>query len=169
MPFSLNNAAKAFTKAMKHPVAKVRALGFKVRIYLGDWIPAARTRPLCLKQSLSQCLINSLRKLGFRINFKKIQSGSIPNKKRVRFCHQFKEHDDFFTPQKNRKSDKESPGSQKQNESLLERNKSISGPMQFKRTSSPTGSFSLLFSSEAINSKFKAVHKSSSVRLLNCS
>ena len=41
--------------------------------------------------------------------------------------------------------------------------------MQFKKTSSPTGYPSLSFSSKAINSKFKAVPKSSSVRLLNCS
>ena len=87
----------------------------------------------------------------------------------VRLCHQFKEHDDFFTPEKNRQSDKGSPGSQKQNESLLERNKSISGSMQFKQTSNPTGSSSLSFSSEAINSEFKAVSKFFSVRLLNCS
>ena len=100
---------------------------------------------------------------------RKIQSDSIPNKRMVRLCHQFKEHDDFCTPEESRQSDKESPGSQKQNESLLQRNKSISGSMQFKQTSNPTGSFSLLFSSEAINSKFKVVPKSLSVRLLNCS
>ena len=87
----------------------------------------------------------------------------------VRLCHQFKEHDDFFTPEKSRQSDRESPGSQKRNESLLERNKSFSGSMQFKQTSSPSGSSALSFSSEAINSKFKAVPKSLSVRLLNCS
>ena len=100
---------------------------------------------------------------------RKIQSDSIPNKRMVRLCYQFKEHDYFFTPKETRQSDKESPGSQKQNESLLERNKSISGSMQFKQTSSPTDSSALSFSSEAINSKFKAVPKSLSVRLLNCS
>ena len=36
MPFSLNDATRAFTKAMKHPAAKVRALGFKVLVYLND-------------------------------------------------------------------------------------------------------------------------------------
>ena len=87
----------------------------------------------------------------------------------VRPCHQFKEHDNFFTPEKNRKSDKESPGPQKQNEVLIERNKSSSGSMQFKQTSSPIGSSALSFSSEAINSKFKAVPKSLSVTLFNCS
>ena len=70
---------------------------------------------------------------------------------------------------KNRQSDTECPGPQKQNESLVERNKSISRPMQFKQTSSPTGSFALSLSSEAINSKFKQVPKSLAVRLLNCS
>ena len=98
-----------------------------------------------------------------------IQSDSIPNKRMVRLCRQFKEHDDFFAPKNNRQSDKESPGSQKQNDSLLERNKSISGSMQFKQTSSHTGSSALSFSSEAINSKFKVAPKSLSVRLLNCS
>ena len=87
----------------------------------------------------------------------------------ARFHYQFKEHDNFFTPEKNRQSDKESPGPQKQNEGLLDRNKSISGSIQFKQTSSPTGSSAPSFSSEAVNSKFKVVPKSLSVRLLNCS
>ena len=87
----------------------------------------------------------------------------------VRLCHQFKEHDNFFTPEKNRQSDRESSGPQKQNESLLERNKSVSGSMQFKQTRNPTGSSALSISSEAINYKFKAVPKSLSIRLLNSS
>ena len=37
MPFGLNNA----TKAIKHPVAKVIALRFKVLVYLDDWVLAA--------------------------------------------------------------------------------------------------------------------------------
>ena len=48
MPFSLNDATRAFTKAMKHPASKVRALRFKVLVYLDDWGLAARTRLLCL-------------------------------------------------------------------------------------------------------------------------
>ena len=40
--------------------------------------------------------------------------------------------------------------------------------MQFKQTSSPTGFSALSFSSKAINSKFKEVPKSLSIRLLNC-
>ena len=39
--------------------------------------------------------------------------------------------------------------------------------MQFKQTSSPTGSSALSLSSEAINSKFKEVPESLSVRLLS--
>ena len=69
MPFGLNNAARAFTKTMKQPAAKVRALGFKVLVYLDDWILAARTRLLCLKQS--RFLVNFLQKLGFGINLGK--------------------------------------------------------------------------------------------------
>ena len=69
MTFGLNNAVRAFTKTMKHPAAKVRALDFKVLVYLDDWILAARTRLLCLKQS--HFLVNFLQKLGFRINFEK--------------------------------------------------------------------------------------------------
>ena len=53
-------------KTMKHPVAIVRALGFKVLVYLDDWILAAQARFLCLKQS--RFLVNFLQKLGFRIN-----------------------------------------------------------------------------------------------------
>ena len=123
--------------------------------------------PLCLNQS--QFLVKFSSEARLQNKLRKIQSDSIPNKRMVRFCHQFKEHDDFFTPEKNKQSDKESPGSQKQSESLLKRNKSVSGSMQFKLTSSSTGSSSLSFSSEAIDSKFKAVPKSLSVRLLNCS
>ena len=41
--------------------------------------------------------------------------------------------------------------------------------MQFKQTSSATGSSLVSLFSEAINSKFKVVPKSSSVRLYNCS
>ena len=69
MPFSLNDAARVSTKAMKHLAAKARALGVKVLVCLDDWILAARTRPLCLKHS--PFLVNFLQKLGFRINFEK--------------------------------------------------------------------------------------------------
>ena len=69
MPFGPNDAARAFTKTMKHSAAKVRALGFKVLVYLDNWILAARTRLLCPKQS--GFLVNFLQKLGFRINLKK--------------------------------------------------------------------------------------------------
>ena len=51
MPFGLNDAARAFKKTMKHTVAKVRALGFEVLVYLDNWIFATQTRLLCLKQS----------------------------------------------------------------------------------------------------------------------
>ena len=68
-PFSLNDATRAFTKAIKHPAANVISLGFKVLVYLDDWILAAPTRLLCLKQS--QFLVNVLQKLGFRVNFEK--------------------------------------------------------------------------------------------------
>ena len=115
MPFGLNDAARAFTKAMKHPVAKIRVLGFKVLVYLDDSILAAQTRPLHKKRS--QFLVSSEARLQNKL--RKIQSDSITNKRMVRLCHQFKENDDFFTPEKNRQSDKESPGSQTQNESLL--------------------------------------------------
>ena len=54
---------------MKHPASKVRALSFKVLVFLDDWILAARTRLLCLKQS--RFLVNFLQKLGFRINLEK--------------------------------------------------------------------------------------------------
>ena len=104
-----------------------------------------------------------------QIKFRKVQSDSISNKRMARLYHQFKEHDNFLTPEKNRQSDRESPGPQKQNEGNPERNKSVSGSMKFKQTSSPTGSSALSFSSEAINSKFKEVPKSLSIRLLNCS
>ena len=69
MPFGLNDATRAFTKTMKHPSAKVRALGFKVLVYLDDWILASQTRLLCLKQS--RFLVNFLQKLGFRIKLEK--------------------------------------------------------------------------------------------------
>ena len=68
---------------------------------------------------------------------RKIQSGSISNKRMARLYHLFKEHDNFFTLEKNRQSDRESPGPQRQNESNLERNKSVSGSMQFKQASGP--------------------------------
>ena len=64
MPFGLNDAARDFTKTMKHPAAKVRALGFKVLVYLDNWILASQTRLLCLKQS--QFLVGFLQKLGYR-------------------------------------------------------------------------------------------------------
>ena len=67
--FGLNDAARAFTKTMKQPAGKIRALGFKVLVYLDDWILAARTRLLCLKQS--RFLVNFLQNLGFRINLEK--------------------------------------------------------------------------------------------------
>ena len=69
MPFGLNDAARAFTKTMKQSAAKVRALGFKVLGYSDDWILAAQTRLLCLKQS--RFLVTFLQKLGFRINLEK--------------------------------------------------------------------------------------------------
>ena len=62
--FQPKRCYKAFTKAMKHHVAKVRALGFKVLVYLDDRLLAPGTMPLCLKQS--QFLVNF-----FRINFEK--------------------------------------------------------------------------------------------------
>ena len=33
MPFGRNDATRAFTKTMKHPVAKVKVAGFKVLVY----------------------------------------------------------------------------------------------------------------------------------------
>ena len=166
MPFGLNDAARAFTKTMKHPVAKVRALGFKVLVYFDDWILATRTRLLCLKQSRFFSKFSP--EASLQNKFRKIQSGSISNKRMARLYHRFTEHDNFFTPEKKRQSDRERPGPQQQNESNPERNKSVSGSMQFKQTSSPTGFSAPLFSSEAINSKFKEVPKSLSIRLLSC-
>ena len=115
-------------ETMKHPAAKVRALGFKVLVYLDDWILATQTRLLCLNFSIS-IFSKFSPEARLQNKLRKIQPGSISNKRMVRLCHQFKEHDNFFTPEKNRQSNRESPAPQNQNESLLERNKSISGSM----------------------------------------
>ena len=161
MPFGLNDAARTFSKAMKHPAAKVRAIGFKILVYLDDWSFAARTRLQCLKQS--QFLVNFLQKLGFRINFK--NSSLTPSK--IKECLAFVINSRSMTislPQ--RKIDnliRKAQDLKKQNESLLERNKSISRLVQFKQISSPTGSSALSFSSEAVDLKFEAVPKSLSV------
>ena len=72
MPFGLNNAARAFTKMMKHPAAKVRALGSSTFRRLDSSCPnkafISKAISIFSKFSLEARLQNKLRK---------IQSGSI--------------------------------------------------------------------------------------------
>ena len=51
----------------------------------------SKTIPIFSKFSPEARLQNKLRK---------IQSGSISNKRMARLCHLFKKHDNFFTPEK---------------------------------------------------------------------
>ena len=165
MPFGLNDAARAFTKTMKHPAAKVRALGFKILVHLDDRILAARTRLLCLKQP--QFFVNFLQKLGFRINFEKSSLapsqikdwllGFVINSRSMTISLPQRKIDILIGKVRDLKN--------KMRVSLRE----ISQFLGLCNSSNLTGSSALSFSSEAINSKFKALPKSLSVRLLNCS
>ena len=69
LPFSLNDAPRAFTKTLKPPVGTLRSLGFKLVVYLDDIILAASTRELCIYQG--QILIKTSENLGFVINLEK--------------------------------------------------------------------------------------------------
>ena len=69
LPFGLNDAPRAFTKTLKHPVRILRSLGFKTLVCVDDIIPAASTRKRFIYQG--QILIKTLENLGFVINMEK--------------------------------------------------------------------------------------------------
>ena len=69
LPFGLAPAPWVFTKIVREFCGSVRAMGFRLKVYLDDWLILASSKALCSKHMdkiLSMC-----QELGFQINWKK--------------------------------------------------------------------------------------------------